>query len=274
MPSSSAIAGITSIAESIGADVASAALVVLLVGFRNVIFLRVGAAYRWLDSVFTRRRFVLVWIDDDRSYADRLIGRLRDHDQASRLNYHAIKRPRDLLFYPRSPKRVAGIVLLDTDVSKLADEPKTADRIEARLKAFIESGGGLIGSHDLIYRRARNEKLQAVFGCKLVDFESYQLVPYHLNQPNHSLAADLPGDFTLNDREVCWGKWSSDVAIVFTTKDKAQRPLVVCREYPKGRVVWLNSGDRGEQLCPSIAAPEEPFVLLLRNALRWVRETA
>jgi hypothetical protein len=277
MSSSCAIAGIASVAENIGSEVAAGALVFVLLWFRDAIVLKLRAAYRWLYSVFTRSRFVLVWIDDERSYSHKLIRCLRTHDQAhDRLSYRAIKRPRDVLYYPRSHKRVAGIVLLDTDVSKLADEPKAAGLIEKRLRAFVEGGGGLIGSHDLIYRRARNDKLQKVFGCTLTNFHSYKdkPVPYRLNQPDHPLAADLPGSFTLDDGEICWGDWAVDAEIVFSTEDQPQRPLVVCREYPEGRVVWLNSGDRGDQLCPSIAMPEERFVLLLRNALRWVQETA
>lgn len=270
-------ASIVSLAENTGSNVISAAVVFLVLWFRDAIFLKARAAYRWLYSLLTGRRFVLVWIDGEKSYADRLIKRLRDHDQASsRLSYQAIRRPREVLFYPRSSKRVAGIVLLDTDVSKLADEPKTADRIETHLQAFVEKGGGLIGGHDLIYRRARNRKLQTIFGCKLVHFAGYKdrPVPYRLNMPDHRLAADLPASFALDDGEICWGDWAADAEIVLTTKDETQRPLVVCREYSRGRVVWLNSGDRGEQLCPSIAKPEDQFVLLLRNSLRWVTEIA
>lgn len=268
---------ITSAAENIGYNVISTIVVIALVWFRNGIFLRLGVAYRWIYSVVTGKQFVLVWIDDDRSYSRKLIRRLGDQEDR-RLSFRAIKRPHSVLYYPQSKKRIGGIILLDTDVSKLADEPQTARRIEARLRAFVNRGGGLIGSHDLIYRRARNKALQSVFGCQIIHFLTYreQPVPYRLNpgQANHPLAVDLPDSFTLDDGEICWGDWAPDATIVFTTDNEHRRPLVVCREYSEGRVVWLNSGDKADWLCASIAKPEEPFVLLLRNALHWVRETA
>jgi Trehalose utilisation len=265
------------VAENIGYNVISTAVVVALVWFREGIFLRLGAAYRWIYSVMTGKRFVLVWIDDDRNYSHKLIRRLRDQE-GDELNFHAIKRPQSVLYYPLSPARTACIVLLDTDVSKLADEPETTGLIEDRLRAFVTGGGGLIGSHDLIYRRTRNEVLQSIFGCQLDQYVTHgeQPVKYRINpeHANHPLAADLPRDFELDDGEVCWGKWLPDTTAVFRTSDENSRPLVVCREYLEGRVVWLNSGDRTDCLCASIALPEEPFVTLLRNALRWVQPAA
>lgn len=217
-----------------------------------------------------------MWIDDDRSYSRRLIQHLHEPGDRS-LSFRAIRRPRSVLYYPRSRRRVGGVILLDTDVSKLADEPQAARLIEARLRKFVDGGGGLIGSHDLIYRRVRNTELQSVFGCKIMHFLSYKdhPVPYRLNpdQANHPLSSDLPKTYTLDDGEICWGDWAPDAVVVYTTDDDHQRPLVVCREYSDGRVVWLNSGDKADWLCASIARPEEPFVALLRNSLRWVRGT-
>lgn len=268
---------IISVAEGIGYDVISGIAVVALLWFRDGIFLKLRLAFRWTYSFLTRTRFVLLWIDDDQGHAGKLITKLKDQEDG-RLRFHVVKRPRTLLFYPKSPKRTAAAILLDTDVSKLADEPKVARKIELRLQAFVEDGGGLIGGHDLIYRRARNEVLQSVFGCKTVEFRGYKdgLVPYRLNsaQAGHPLAAGLSESYKLSDGEICWGKWDSDVVIVFTTDDKYKRPLVTCRQHSSGRVVWLNSGDRGDSLCASIAKPEDRFVLLLRNALRWVQGPA
>jgi hypothetical protein len=268
---------INTIAENIGYNLISTTVVIALVWFRDGIFLWLGAAYRWIYSVVTGKQFVLVWIDDDISVSRKLIRRLHDQED-SRLSFRAIKRPESVLYYPQSQKRTVGIILLDTDVSKLADEPRTARLIEARLRAFVDGGGGLIGGHDLIYRRVRNSELQLVFGCQIVHFLTHREHPvtYRLNpeQVDHPLAVDLTDGFTLDDGEICWGEWEPDATIVFTTNDEHQRPLVVCRESSEGRVVWLNSGDKADSLCASISTPEEPFVLLLRNALRWVRETA
>jgi hypothetical protein len=268
---------ILSVAENIGYDIVSALALIILVWFRNGIFLRLGMAFRWISSVLTKRRFVLIWIDDDQGRAGNL-ARLLEGQEHGGLSFHVVKRPRSLLFYPLSRRRTAAVILLDTDVSKLADEPKVARKIEDRLQAFVEGGGGLIGGHDLIYRRARHEVLQSVFGCQTDNFLGYKggSVPYRLNpeKTDHALAVDLPTHYTLNDGEICWGKWASDVVIVFTTDDDHERPLVTCRKYSKGRVVWLNSGDRGDTLCASIAKPEDRFVVLLRNALRWVQAPA
>ncbi len=268
-----AISDILSGAENVGYNVVSAPIVVALVWFRRAISLRAKAAWRWVYSVLSGRRFVLIWIDD-RGHAKKLIPHL-EKQSSDRLSFKAVGLPREILNFPRSKKRTAAIVLLDTDVSKLADEPKTAEQVESRLHDFVDAGGGLIGGHDLIYRRARAKVLQRMFGCQLVRFDDNkgQPVPYRINrdQADHPLAADLPESYTLADGEFCWGDWAPDAQVVFRTDDREQRPLVVCREYSKGRVVWLNSGDKGDWLCPSIAQPEPPFITLLGNALSWVQ---
>jgi uncharacterized membrane protein len=166
-------------------------------------------------------------------------------------------------------------VLLDTDVTKLADDPKVARRLEEHLRAYVTGGGGIVGSHDLIYRRVRSKELQEIFGCRITTFKSYKErpVPYRCTSEGvgHPLADGLPETFELEDGEICWGDWAPDVSVVYTTDDEDRHPLVVAREYADGRVVWINSGDKAEWLCASLSKPQPEVVTLLNNALKWVR---
>jgi type 1 glutamine amidotransferase len=260
--------------EDIGTGLLTSAVLVGLVWFRDVLLHRLAWAYRWTYSTVTRKRYVLMWIDDDRSHAQLLAKRLKMANP-DRLSLRALRRPKTVLYFPRSPRRVQAIVLLDTDVSKLADDPKTAKRIEEHLREYVSRGGGIVGAHDLIYRRVRSEELQHVFGCKITNFQSYKhgSVPYRQAPEgvNHPVADGLPERFQLDDGEVCWGDWAPDVSVIYATDDEHARPLVVTREYAEGRVVWINSGDKAEWLCGSLSKPQPEVVKLLNNALAWVR---
>lgn len=277
MPASS----LSSVAGNVAVNVLAAGAVVALIWFRDFVLLRLSWAWRWIYSLVTRKRYVLVWIDDDRSHSRKLIKRLGSQSQegvvARPSSCRALRRPRSLLFYPLSYRRTKAVVLFDTDVSKLADEARVARRVEDRVREYVENGGGLIGSHDLIYRRVRSESLQRIFGCRITNFEGVREKPvrYRINPQygDHPLRRDLGDTFELDDGEVCSGDWAPDVAAIYTTDDEHEHPLVVAREYAEGRLVWVNSGDKAEWLCGSLARPEEPLVVLLRNALDWVSET-
>jgi type 1 glutamine amidotransferase len=241
---------------------------------------RLFRAGRWVKSRVSRRHYVLVWIDDETGYARKLIKRLREMTTAQGLMpetmFHVMTTPRDLLRYPLSRSTTASVILLNTDVSKLADDPAISQAIQARLCRYVEGGGGVIGSHDLIYRRVRAEVLQKMFGCTITQFNSQPIVTYR-PRLDHPLRKDL-SEFSLSDGEVCWGRWAPDVTVVYDTEvcapghDAHVQPVVVARDFGEGRLVWLNSGDKTDWLCQSIGAPEEPLVLLLRNALIWVSD--
>ena len=264
-------ADVPSVVEDVATNVAAAGAVVLIVWFRDAALRRLMHAGRWVYSVVRRRRYVLIWIDDEWSHARKLARCLRSLD-SSQLSYRALRRARSVMLYPLSPRRVKAVVLIDTDVSKLSDETRVRQRIETRLREYVEDGGGIVGTHDVIYRRVRAEELQTVFGCRLTSFKGAEddRVQYRINREfaSHPLREGLPDEFDLSDGEVCWGTWAPDVDIVYTDADK--HPLVVAREVAEGRSVWLNSGDKAEWLCASIAKPEDEFVRLTFNALSWV----
>jgi hypothetical protein len=258
----------------VGTGLLTSGVLVALVWFRDYLVHRIAWAWRWCYSVATRKRYVLVWIDDDRSHAQLLSKRLKIAND-DRLSLRPLRRPKTLLYFPRSPRRVQAVVLLDTDVTKLADDQGTARRIEEHVREYAARGGGVIGSHDLIYRRVRSTRLQELFGCRITRFKDYQdkPVPYRRTAEGteHPLAADLPESFALDDGEICWGEWAPDVSVIYTTDDDDRHPLVVAREYAEGRVVWINSGDKAEWLCASLSKPQPEVVTLLSNALTWVR---
>ena len=257
--------------------VLTAVVLVVIVWFRDLLVFRGALVGRWVNATVTHRGYVLLWIDDGLGRGRGLVRELREGGP-QRAIYRAIESPREVLYFPRNAKRTKAIVLLDTDVTKLADEAKLQEQIESRLKDYVEKGGGIVGSHDLIYRRVRAPELQTTFGGKITSYatlEKDEPVAY-AKKPDaeHPVTEGLPATFELHDGEICWGEWDDDVQALCATADDTHRPLVVARKYAEGRVVWLNSGDKGRSgLCRSIAAPETYFLMLLRNSVGWVSRT-
>jgi hypothetical protein len=254
-------------------NIAAALAIIALLWFRDFIVYRILLIGRWLRTALTKRRYILIWLDEEPAHAKKLAKKLGELRADGHI-YRVIPRPRSLLFYHLRGNSVSAVIMLVTDVGKLADDPRTRTKIQARLREYIDAGGALIGSHDLIYRRSRNDQLQMMFGCETTHFKRADVVAYNLqiSQEEHPLRRELPDSFELNDDEVCWGEWAPDVSVIFATDDEDQHPLVVAREYAQGRLVWLNSGDRGDWLCRSIATPQPQFLILLRNALDWCTE--
>lgn len=157
------------------------------------------------------RRWVLVWLDDDvPTYTKRIAMRLRP--RLERYHVVAIRAPRDLLGFPLHPWFTATVVLIDSDVTKFAGDPTLQDRIEEELEKYVEKGGGIVGTHDMLYRRVRNKRLQQIFGYKITHFvHREQPIMYHLDSDNadhpsaKAIAKDLPDTFPLEDGELIWG---------------------------------------------------------------------
>jgi hypothetical protein len=260
----------------VGYNVVAAGVIVLLVWFRDR-FIDAGIrTWHTLEGVLLRKKFVLIWVDDDTSLGQQLCTLLSKSDGDGNL-YRALECPASLFLYPGSAKLIRAIVLLDTDVTKLADKVSIQTRIERRLEHYVSEGGTLIGSHDLIYRRVRSDALQKMFGCQTTQFYPcreeekvhYQLVPA---ASKHPLAHGLDAEFDLDDREVVRGDWAPDTRVIFATAEEDSKPLVVTRERGNGKLVWLNSGDKAEWMCPSLAVPEEPLLKLLANSVRWAAQ--
>src|SRR5262249_29170725 len=156
--------------------------IVMLVWFRDRFFAAGIRTWHILEGALLRRKFVLIWVDDHKSQGKRLCKCLSKCDYDGN-RYEALERPASLFLYSGSAKWVTAIILLDTDVTKLADKASIQTRIENRLERYVSRGGTLVGSHDLIYRRVRCKVLQEMFGCKTTQFERrpekvhYQLVP-------------------------------------------------------------------------------------------------
>lgn len=258
----------------IGTSLLATAIVVILVWCRDVLRYRIAWLGRAMRCVVTRSTYVLVWNDDSKAQSHKLIKHLKP-ELGRKIIFKALPQPDALRFYPLGSRRTRAVVLLDTDVTKLASNPKHAKQIEDRLDKYVEGGGGLVAGHDVIWRRVRSEKLQKIAGGKLKRFEVFRDRPvqYKINdgQDKHPLRSGLADTFALADGEVCYGEWTSDSVTVYATNDDEAYPLVVAHEYANGRSVWINSGDMTDSgLCQSIAVPDENFIRLLVNAINWV----
>jgi hypothetical protein len=242
--------------------------------------------YRLLYTIrryLTLRREILLWIDTDYGTVQQLADHVRKQLQAltagnlRRARVHAMKLPREILQHPMRPSIVAAIILINTDVSKLSADDKVREQIQDRLLKYLGRGGGLVGCHDVIYRRARNDRLQQAFGGKIDGFSllKEQPVEYVRNpdQANHPIVKALDEKFTLKDGEILATKgWRRDAQVLFlSTEEPEPHNLVVAQEYLKtGRLVWLNSCDHQDSICPSIGEPQTHFVTLLSASVQWV----
>lgn len=258
----------------VGSSLVATAIVVILVWCRDVLRYRIAWLGRALRCAATRSSYVLVWNDDSKAQSHKLIKHLKP-ELGRGIIFKALPEPDALRFYPLGPRRTRAVVLLDTDVTKLSPNPKHAEHIEKRLDKYVEGGGGLIAGHDVIWRRVRSHKLQKIAGGTLKRFESFRDDPVQYKikdgQDEHPLRTGLDDTFALADGEVCFGEWTKDAVTVYATGDNQAHPLVVAREYAKGRAVWLNSGDMTDSgLCQSIAKPDDNFIRLLVNAINWV----
>jgi len=166
------------------------------------------------------------------------------------------------------------LILIVVDVTKISNDPKIKSKIEDKIQDYVYKGGNLLGAHDIIYRRTRNSKLQKMFGCRLNEFVRIEnkKVKYKLNQKynGHIIAKNLPYEFELKDGEVLTGKWANKAEFIYLWGD-SEVPLVVTREYGRGKLVWINSGDMYEDDQPpeSLIEPEEHLCALLINIIRW-----
>ena len=252
-------------------------IVTAFIGF--VIFIRkyivrhAAIAYRSISSLVRGRRYILLWIDTHQIVAQRLVAKIQTRFKDS--DIRILNAPAALLRYPMRPRFTEAIVLLNTDVSKLAADDRLRDKLQLRIEAFLLRGGGLIGTHDVIYRRARNERLQRAFGGKVTDFRGvdepveYIKVAEHRDHP---ISRHMPTRFSLRDGEIIWGQWAADTQTLFETPEPDRHSLVVVRNYHRGRLVWLSSCDQGEQVCRAIGVPEVHFVDLLAASMRWVTQ--
>lgn len=207
-------------------------------------------------------KHVLIWSDFDRGTQNKIIKRLGLGEE-----YFVEELVEPVEILSKNLAEIDTIILIDTDVTKLSNNDSTLERINEALVGYVEGGGRLICTHDLIYRRTRNEPLQNMYGCRITNFQPQPAVRYIKTEDcaEQGTFASLPEEFVLHDDEICWGSIAPDVEVYFETEDG--RPLVFSREYGNGVCIWLNSGDFKEYPSKSILKPEKEFVALLREAL-------
>jgi glycerophosphoryl diester phosphodiesterase len=225
-----------------------------------------------IRQFFSRRRIVLLWIDSDAPTLHRVASRLQACSPYLRIV--TLSAPASFLHYPARPSVVAAVILISTDVTKLSSDDRVREEIEVALEKYVLRGGGLIAAHDIIYRRTRNHQLSAAFGGTIRQWHAkdapirYEKSPA---QANHPIARRLPDAFELDDLELLEIEWTVGSDVLFhEAGSEPPRSLVVARDYGRGRLVWLNSGDHGlAALAPSIAAPSPNFVSLLNASAHW-----
>ena len=218
-----------------------------------------------------RQEKVLVWSDIPKaeSTLKKLIKRLDP-----KFEYIIIKDPSRIIYYELN--FIHSIILLNTDVTKLSTVEDTRTMLDRRLSDYVFHGGRLLGTHDIIYRRTLNEKLQEAFGYFTKYFEAMEDgVEYTKTEECKELNAftSLDDSFFLKDEEICWGDESDlddDVIVYFTGKSSKfdePVPLVFSRGHGDGHCFWLNTGETKMKAPRSISLMEEPLVLLINEIL-------
>jgi len=202
------------ISNAIGSLIATI-LIMLSFWFKESITLKFLTTYHFLRAKLANNRYVLIWNDDDISHSKKICKNLKVFFPS--LIFKSLRSPKELLLYPCRPSVVQAVIFIISDVTKLSESKKDREKIQKWLVSYVEKGGGLIGTHDIIYRRVRNTELEKVFGCQLNEFKRVEKVKYVRNPKikDHEMFKDLPESFELEDREVVWGDWSPDVYVYF-----------------------------------------------------------
>lgn len=206
---------------------------------------------------------VLFWSDFDTKVLEKIIRNLALPDE---YDTEILSEPIELLSTNLS--QTECVILIDTDVTKLSNADPTIERINNTLKEYVDNGGKLIATHDVIYRRTRNVCLQEMLGYSANNFKRMDKAEYNKTDVCKELGlfADLPDRFELTDNEICWGDPPApDADVYFESEDG--KPLVFSREYGKGLCAWMNSGDYMQYPSRSIMSPEKSFILLLKNLI-------
>jgi hypothetical protein len=236
--------------------------------FRETLFVRSLWLPKLVRAFITRKRYVVLWVDAGEEHAQKLTHQLRRH-LTDPYVFQCIASPERVRRYPRW--YLAAVILIDTDVTKLAETQTQSQKIEQWLENYVKKGGALVGAHDVLWRRVRAPELEKVLGGRLTRFDVKNDVDIRYQvcagAEAHPLTKDLAGSFTLSDGEVCFGTWQPAAKKIYADAD--HHPLVVAHEYFNGRCVWLNSGDFGETIAVSVGEPQDNFRQLVVNAIQW-----
>ena len=253
------------------AEVVVAVVGFLVIRFEEKIKEHWGKITVHIRQFFSRRRIVLLWIDSDAATLHRVANRLQACSPYLRIV--PLSAPATFLHYPAKPSVVAAVILISTDVTKLSSDDRVREEIEEALEKYVLRGGGLIAAHDIIYRRTRNRQLSEAFGGTIRHWHPKEMpIRYEKSagQANHPIARRLPDAFELDDLELLEVDWTAGASVLFhEAGSNPPRGLVMARDYGRGRLVWLNSGDHQAEIAPSIGGPSTDFVQLLNASTHW-----
>lgn len=266
---------------NISSDFIASTLIIILCWFRDDFVNKMLIAYHFLIGKLSRKKYVLIWNDDKIENSENISKKLDEKlklEKNSSIIFQSLNTPKEILDFPMNSSIVQAIILIVSDVTKLSENSKTKDKIQNWLVDYLGKGGGIIGTHDLIYRRVRNDKLEDAFGCQLNYFERVDgkgEVKYLKNPcfENHDISKELPDSFELDDGEIiCGKKWHVNANCLFHTDEENPKPLVVAIEKSKGKAVWINSADKKDGLAESISKPADEFIDILKSSIKWVNK--
>lgn len=222
---------------------------------------------------------VFYWADFDfkRNYSKQLIKELKKICPEYEIDYQdkiwmLSKDEFDLSVY--------DIVLLQsTDVTKFSADDSEREAICNRLDEFVDDGKKLIVSHDVLYRRTRNDNLQDMYNYSIKNFARANDVKYYKTSYCKRVRAfnSLQSSFFLSDGELCWGDVTrlGDKKVFFDaiatdpiSGNKVIVPTVFGKTYNGGSLIWFNTGDTFEEPPRPISEPDKNFVALLAEMLK------
>lgn len=238
---------------------------------------------RKMTAFLQRRQYVFFWNDHSIDTSENIIAFLKEHNP--KIKFKALSEPEDLLKFPLSPKKINTIFLIVSDVTKLAETELKRKQIQQRIISYVRKGGTFFGTHDIIYRRCRNEVFQNAFGCEIVNFQRFS-EPIDVNitskYSQHPLIKDLDKTFTFDDGELCWGDWTKDAKILLKTVKQYEAndgssilniPILTIRHTGDfGILIWLNSADKSDKLARSLSEPQKEVIKIFDNAIKYKNE--
>ena len=218
---------------------------------------------------------ILYWADFKKSYSRHLIRKLQSIDP--NLEFHILDNLTEIL-NGIDIFQYSIILIQVTDVSKFSASEDERNRIGEALEEYVDCGNKLIVSHDVIYRRTRNEILQDMYHYKINNFARENSVKYTKTSYCKRVNAfsSLQSIFHLQDGELCWGDISQlqDKKIFFDTTltdpqtgKRIRIPLVFGKIYGEGQLPWFNTGDTYDDPPIPIIELNEDFVKLLSECI-------
>ncbi len=239
--------------------------------------------WRRIKPKLSKKKFIIIWNDHDIAVSEKLIALLQKDNPE--YNYKCLVEPDELLNYPLLPEYVHMIIIIVSDVTKLSESEGKRKKIQEKIIKYVRKGGTLFGTHDIIYRRLRNNMLQTAFGCEICNFKrvtapiATEVVE---EEKNHPLVRGLNPTVEFDDGELCWGDWSKSAKILIKTKSRHQNNhnkssvyipmLVVSSTGNLGTLIWMNSADKNEKLARSLSEPQPELIQIFSNAIKYSEE--